>query len=206
MAIRWNSDKRYLRDLAGKGVNIIPTVWGENQSVAMAMQAHNMKKALLKPRSGASAEGIQIVSAEDVDGTLVLSSDYFMQPFMPQVRQGEYSLMFFRGNYAYTILKQPAEGSIFVQEEHGGVVRAIEPSALMIQQAQQVIEVAASQLGLPVTDLLYARVDALRDNDTLLLMELELIEPAIYLYLRDDAPMQFAQAIAQASTYRKGGA
>jgi hypothetical protein len=49
-----------------------------------------------------------------------------------------------------------------------------------------------------VDPTVYARVDGVVDEDRFLLMELELIEPMLFLADHPDAPTRFAEAIADA--------
>lgn len=113
-----------------------------------------------------------------------------VQRFMPKiVTEGEFSLFYFGGIYSHTILKTPKAKDFRVQEEHGGIITQIVPTEKLLQTAQTVFEQISDEL-------LYARIDFVRDeNDNFCLMELELIEPALYLRMEKNAPERFAKTI-----------
>lgn len=188
--IRWNSDKIYLRQLEAEGVTIVPSVWreaGEPLDIYAAMQAQGWAEAVVKPRTGAGAFGFSIVkSAEDaarVEANLTefAISGAVIQPLMTEVAtEGEWSFLFFRGadgllQYSHATRKVPASGTFTVQ---GGTWTLVTPDADLIAQAENVARAAEKVLAQP---LLYARVDAIVRAGVLTLMELELIEPQIFL-------------------------
>jgi glutathione synthase/RimK-type ligase-like ATP-grasp enzyme len=107
------------------------------------------------------------------------------QPFLPEIADGELSLVFFDGELSHAIRKVPAEGDIRVQPQHGGRVVAVQPSAHEVEAAERVLQAADR-------DLLYARVDFVADR---LLIELEAIEPRFFF---EYAPPQAAGKLAQA--------
>ena len=119
------------------------------------------------------------------------SRPFLVQPFRGHVlSEGEYSLFYFGGHYSHTILKTPREGDYRVQEEHGGIITAVPEDGPWRAVADAVI----AAIG---RTLLYARVDLVRNpDDGFELMELELIEPALYLRMDPDAPDRFAEAVA----------
>jgi glutathione synthase/RimK-type ligase-like ATP-grasp enzyme len=116
--------------------------------------------------------------------------DYLAQPFLENVvREGEYSLIFFNGGLSHCILKTPLATDFRVQEEHGGTIRAIAASSELIRAGEQVM-VAIGQVPLN------ARVDLVRmPEGSFGLMELELIEPSLYLRMDATAAEQFAKAL-----------
>ena len=113
-----------------------------------------------------------------------------VQPFMNNIiDEGEYSLFYFGGEYSHAILKLPAPGDFRVQEEHGGDIQPVEPSIELRVVGEKTVRLLDE---VP----LYARVDFVRDaDDQFLLMEMELIEPALYFRMDKDSPERFAQAV-----------
>lgn len=107
-----------------------------------------------------------------------------VQPFMPRILdEGEFSLFYFNGEYSHGVLKVPAKGEFRSQEERGGVIRRIRPLGERVPAALEETP-------------LYARVDFVRgDAGEFLLMELELVEPSLYLRTDPQAPFRFAAAI-----------
>jgi hypothetical protein len=104
--------------------------------------------------------------------------------------EGEYSVFFFHGSYIHAILKTPERGDFRVQEEHGGTIRAVDAEPSLAKAAARCL---AALERVP----LYARVDVARAavGDEWWLMELELIEPSLYLRMDAEAPERFARAI-----------
>jgi glutathione synthase/RimK-type ligase-like ATP-grasp enzyme len=87
------------------------------------------------------------------------------------------------------VLKTPASGDFRVQSEHGGAAERRDPPPELRAQAETVAALGAS-------GLLYARVDGVRRGRALLLVELELIEPYLYLDEAPGAALRLARAIA----------
>jgi hypothetical protein len=75
-----------------------------------------------------------------------------------------------------------------VQEEHGSELRLIEPEPALLAAGNAAIAAVGQKL-------LYARADLVRSDDTFRVMELELIEPSLYLRLDPAAPDRFADAV-----------
>ena len=111
---------------------------------------------------------------------------------MPNIiNEGEFSLFFFAGDYSHAILKVPAQSEFRSQEERGAEIQSILPCEKLLLRARQAMETFA-------TSPLYARLDLVRDaTDDFLVMELELIEPSLYLRMDSQAPIRFAKAIDQ---------
>lgn len=204
--VRWNLDKRYLRDLADAHVPVVPTVWldaGQPAQLADILEAQGWQRAVIKPRVSASAHGIwqtdQDSAAQqqpDLERMLA-TAGAMIQPLMPQIAQGEWSLVFFAGNFSHAVLKRPGAGNIFVQKRLGGT-SALYPAPLaLIEQATVLLRAAADRLLPTGETLLYARVDGPDVDGQLVLMELELVEPGLFLDLAGpEAAARFAQAVA----------
>ena len=199
--VKWNADKKiYLRDLEQRGACIVPTLWNdhkiENSQLQRWFEQLQTDELVIKPTIGANAQdAIRIKSgAEDAAGLnrIFDGRSYMVQPFMRGiVEEGEFSLFYFNGKYSHTILKTPKTGDFRVQEEHGGLIQTVEPSNELLATGDGVIKCT---LSTP----LYARVDFVRTTDgEFAVVELELIEPSMYLRQADRAPDSFANAIDQ---------
>lgn len=192
--VKWNLDKRYLCDLEDRNVPIVPTVWDAEYHEASFykwLEDLDTAEIIIKPTVSATAEHTYRLRSFDSALTGVFSGRSFMvQPFMPNiVAEGEYSLFYFGGEYSHTILKAPKTHDFRVQEEHGGIISAVEPNASLLEAGQRAF--AAIQ-----PSPLYARVDLVRDEkDNFVLMELELIEPALYFRMDAESPRRFAIAL-----------
>jgi glutathione synthase/RimK-type ligase-like ATP-grasp enzyme len=193
--VEWNLSKTYLRELESKQIKIVPTIWDEKS--VMHKDFHrwktffNTNKIIIKPIVSATAEHTYRLTEFLPELTEIFANKPFMvQPFMPKiVEEGEFSLFYFGGKYSHTILKSPKAKDFRVQEEHGGIITQVQPSKQLSATAQKVF----NQIN---ENLLYARVDFVRDdNDNFCLMELELIEPALYLRMDKNAPQFFAETI-----------
>ena len=196
--VRWNMEKTYLRDLAQQGVAIVPTVWvvqGEAPVLANILIEQGWTEAVVKPVISASAyetwvttsTGTVAVTDQSRFEKMVAQRAVMVQQKMP-IEQGEWALIFLGGTYSHAVLKRPAVGDFRVQEEHGGSSTLTEPPKWMIEQAKKVQA---------VFDCLYARVDGMDINGRFILMELELIEPALFLGLAAGSVGWFAEQIAK---------
>lgn len=113
-----------------------------------------------------------------------------MQPYLPEVASdGEWSLLFFDGEYSHAVIKRPKAGDYRVQSDYGGVALAAEPDAGLLASARRVLEAAAA---VGHADVAYARIDGVISQGRFLLMELEMIEPFLHLGNRADASERFA--------------
>ena len=188
--LRWNADKRYLLELEAQGVPIIPTRLAAGVGLGAALADRAGRDVVLKPRvSGGAWHTVRgVVGTPAFDAAVAAlppELDYLVQDFVPQVEtDGEWSLLFFDGRYSHAVIKRPRRGDYRVQSQHGGSVEAAEPSAALIASAQRVLEATAA---LGHADAAYARVDGVLVEGRFLLMELEVIEPALFLAGRPDA-------------------
>jgi glutathione synthase/RimK-type ligase-like ATP-grasp enzyme len=196
--VRWNLRKSYLRDLAQRGVPIVPTRWGtglDRAAVAELAGAYD-GEFIVKPVVSANADDTFRLAARLDDATvatlLATFTDraWMAQPFVDSViDEGEWSLFWFGGRFSHAIRKVPARGDFRVQEEHGGIITAITPEPALLRAAEQVMATLDDTL-------LQARVDLVRLADgSFALMELEIIEPSLYFRMHPRAPHNFADAI-----------
>ncbi|HWV59469.1 MAG TPA: hypothetical protein VN034_02365, partial [Sphingopyxis sp.] len=114
-----------------------------------------------------------------------------VQPLMPGIlTEGEFSLFFFAGKFSHAIVKRPASGDFRVQEQFGGRETVWDAS-----DAAQAL--AAQALAAAPAPPIYARVDMVGDAaGTLHIMELELIEPSLFLHHAPDKGAAFGSAVA----------
>lgn len=198
--VRWNLRKTYLRELAARGVAIAPTLWRErlrSGELASLFAELGAREAVIKPVVGAGASGAWRLDRASLPRLAAEIEDYYgdrpllLQAFADAVlTEGEYSLFWFNGRYSHAIGKLPQAGDFRVQEEHGGDIRAVEPESSLRAAAQTTLE-ALGEMPL------YLRADFVRSNDgrDWWLMELELVEPSLYLRMHPDAPRAFAAAV-----------
>ena len=199
--IRWNLDKHYLGDLARAGVNVVPTAYverGDPRSLAHVVAETGWDELILKPAISGAARHTYRFSADEAAvhectfGELVEQEAMMLQPFQHQVlEQGETSLMVLDGHVTHAIRKTPKSGDFRVQDDWGGTVHPHEPSA------EETAFAEAAVRSVPF-DVLYARVDAIRDNSgRLAIMELEMIEPELFFRFAPAAADVLAAGLAR---------
>ena len=183
-----NIDKRYLLDLP----STVPTI--VTSDAHEAMRENGWTRAVVKPLVSATAWRTEVMTLESAPPSH--PGPYLVQPFMDEVvRDGEWSFVFFDRAFSHAVLKRPASGDFRVQNDFGGSAEVLDPPQQLVAQAR------AFLAGIDAP-LVYARVDGIVRDDRLLLMELELTEPALFLELVPGAAARFAEAIAEFSSRR----
>ena len=191
--LAWNTDKRYLRELAASGVAIPPTAFVDaltQASVEQVFADTGADELIAKPAvSGGAWKTRRLRRGDVIDAAEPMPM--LLQPYLPTIEtQGETSLLYFGGHLSHVVNKRPVVGEFRIQEEFGGQYALVPaPPAEALALAEQVLRV----VGEP---LLYARIDTLPDADgRWLLMEAELIEPDFYLGVDPAQGAGFAQAL-----------
>jgi glutathione synthase/RimK-type ligase-like ATP-grasp enzyme len=197
--VEWNMDKIYLRDLAARGVPVVPTVCveeGTSPGLKLILEEQGWERAVVKPAISATAfqtwlTSVQgAVQTETVFRGMLKRSGVIVQRFVDEVQtKGEWSFIFFGNEYSHAVLKRARAGDFRVQEEFGGSSELAPPGDSLIEQAQRVVDLMGEEL-------LFIRIDGVDVKGELWLMELELIEPVLFLSLHPSAPHRFADAIA----------
>jgi len=197
--VEWNHDKSYLLELGEKGVAIPRTVWvkrGADLSLSTVLDERDWPKAVVKPLVSASAWRTFVTERPTTEADdpawreLLRDSGAMVQEFVAEVQtKGEWSLLFLGGAFSHAVLKRPRAGDFRVQSELGGTAVPAEPPPALVEAAHCLLRLVAEPL-------LFARVDGVEVDGNLVLMELELIEPALFLGADPAAPARFADAIA----------
>ena len=192
--VAWNADKRYLRELEEAGIPTIPTIWtepGSEDEIERTVAELGWGDVIVKPVVDLGAERLARVETAMVARILrSLDAPGMAQPFLDSVETvGELSLVFIGGELSHAVRKAPARGDFRVQSQYGGLQQRIDAPAA-------VLDVAAAALEAAPGDPLYARVDVIYDRTRRpLLIELELIEPNLFLGLAPGAGEAMARAI-----------
>jgi len=192
----WNADKAYLRRLAERGAPVVPTRYLDRlseEALHEAAAAFGSERLIAKPQVSALAwQTIRWSPGEPLDGGPI--GPAMIQPFLPAIQsEGEISLVYFSGGFSHAIRKRPRPGDFRVQPEYDSLIAPHAPAP---------DELAAAEAILAAIDepLLYARVDLVRGRDNApLLMELELVEPDLYLEFHPGGCPLFADAVARAA-------
>ena len=191
--LRWNSDKAYLGELGAKGVEVVPTVEVaalDDASLAEARARLGAEEIVVKPAISGGADGTHRIACGAPIPPDARGQRRLVQPLMPGIlTEGEYSLFFFAGKFSHAIVKRPVAGDFRVQEQFGGREAAWDAS-----DAAQAL--AAAALAAAPAAPVYARVDMVGDAaGTLHIMELELIEPSLFLHHAPDKGAAFGLAV-----------
>ncbi|MFM2411417.1 MAG: hypothetical protein RL481_2245 [Pseudomonadota bacterium] len=198
--LRWNSDKAYLVELGDAGVSTVPTLIRESLNEAAldsAREIFGTKRLVIKPPISGGADGTFLIGPSDSLPPETIEQRMLIQPFLHAIsEEGEYSLFYFSGQYSHAISKHPAKGDFRVQEQFGGEERSVEAPADAKALAEAAM--AATQKLMSCDALTYSRIDMVRDSEgTFRLMELELIEPSLFLMHSPDGGAAFADAICK---------
>ena len=193
--LAWNSHKGYLVELAAAGVPVVPTRLVRAGGEAALADGEHEAALVVKPAVSSGSRGAGRFEAGDPGAAahlaeLVAGGDALVQPYVASVAErGERSLIFFGGRFSHAVDKVPAAGDYRVQEMYGGTYREHDPTAAETAAAQSALAAA------PAHDLLYARVDMVEAADGPQVMELELIEPELFLGFHANAAERLARAI-----------
>jgi glutathione synthase/RimK-type ligase-like ATP-grasp enzyme len=203
--IAWNSKKTYLRELADAGVPTVPTVWVEHNSetdVPGDIAAQGWEDVVVKPVVDLGAKNLHKAGAREAHAALtsvLTRQDAMIQPFLPSLEtEGELSLIYIEGTFSHAARKHPAKGDFRVQSIWGGTAEPSTPEPHHLDIAER----ALAHLAEPP---LYARVDLVAGRDgSPCLIELELIEPNLYLSTDPAATNALVNAVLS-NCRRRGG-
>lgn len=198
--VKWNCDKHYLKDIADAGLNVIPTAFiekGEQFEPEQHFKAFNTGKLIVKPSISGSSKNTFLISPDaneniPVINRLLEKEAMMVQPFIPRIQEeGEWALVFFGGQFSHALVKKPAEGEFRCQQQFGGTAHAAQPAPTVLKAATEYIAGFANEC-------LYARVDGLVIDGTFHLMELELVDPYLFLSTNEDAAENYYTALKMA--------
>jgi len=198
--VRWNLDKHYLGDLARRGIPVVPTRFlerGATPDLGAILAAEGWDEGVVKPAVSGGArhthrfDAASAAATDRIVGALLSAEAFLVQPFEPAIlAHGEDTLVMVEGRFTHALTKRARPGDFRVQDDHGGTVHPCSPSAEQIQLAARAM---AAVDGRPA----YGRVDMVRRRDgTWGVMELELIEPELWLRRHPPAADALAAAIA----------
>lgn len=197
--VEWNTDKAYLLDLIEAGLPVVPTLAVETE-FELAPAIATFEPAVVKPRVGAGGRGVVVFDLEPggpegLDESQLQLGPWVVQPLVESVRtEGETSVFVLGGRVVSQVRKVPAPGEIRVHVEYGGREEAVELTEEASALALRAVDVAEKVLD---TALPYARADLMRMADgQLVVSELELVEPGLYLDLAPANAPAFADAVA----------
>lgn len=192
--VEWNSDKAYLLELEQKKIAIVPSIMALKGEPLEELPPCEWQTVVVKPTIGLATYGVKKFSLpRQIDEYRVHMRDLcqkhavLIQKFMPEVMEyGERSLMYFNGEYSHAVRKSP-----FQALAHAG--GAGETSA---KASNEEVAFGHKVLNTLESTPVYARVDIVPEgNGKPLLMELELVEPSLFLGFESGAAERFAEAL-----------
>lgn len=193
--VDWNLDKRYLLELEAAGVPVIPTVWtdpGETETAITEIEAEGWGDLIIKPVVDLGARNLVRVPAERGRAMLErYDAPTMIQPYLPSVAAtGEIGLVYAGGEFSHALRKLPARGDFRIQPQYGGTHEPLEATNEMLELGARSLAVA------PGPEPLYARLDLVTlDDGSSAVIELELIEPALYLDVEPTSAVRLARAL-----------
>ncbi len=195
--VRWNADKRYLLELRERGVAIVPSQVAAGACLREVVGGLAGQEIVIKPTVSATAYNTVrgLAGSEELSQKIDELPDdvYLVQPFLPEIQsEGEWSLIYFDGEFSHATLKRPADGDYRVQDDFGGTSTPADPAPVVRAGADAALAALDSR-----TPPVYARVDGVVSAGRFLLMELELIEPYLFLPHHPSAATRLAEAVAK---------
>ena len=201
--VRWNTDKRYLRDLESRGFPIVPTVWidvGCSIDLRGVLADRGWERAILKPVIGSTSREILRFDATNIGieaatrhlDRLLKRESMILQQYLSSVEtEGELSVILIDGEITHCVRKIPVSGDYRVQDDFGGTDEPAELSATDLDSARRIVESVDAPW-------LYARVDFLTDYEgRLRLTELEMVEPSLFFRHCRQAADRLADALCR---------
>lgn len=195
--LRKNMHKTYMRELNEKGVKIPHTAFFEKGvEPNFGKLSHiRTKELIIKPIISGGAWNTSRLSwseeeiIEDTVYALINTHGVMVQEFIPEVvEKGEWSHIYFNGEYSHSLLKRAKPGDYRVQDDHGGTVHEEKPPAGMLEQVDEIVRKIDD-------DPVYARIDGVDVKGEFTLMELELLEPELFFRTGKDSIQKFIGAI-----------
>jgi glutathione synthase/RimK-type ligase-like ATP-grasp enzyme len=189
--VRWNLRKDYVGKLAMAGVRTPGThiVAREAAAIEKVFDETGWQRAVVKPATGASGHSVELLDRDAVAHAVprLAAGDVLVQEFLPEIAEGELSLVYFDGVFSHAIRKRPPKGEFRVNSRFGATRAAETPSREVAEQG------AAALRALPEMPL-YARVDGVVRNGALIVIEVEVLEPALFMEFDPPSAERFAEA------------
>lgn len=192
--LRWNAHKAYLVELAAAGVPVVPTTVVPRGTPEPELDAGPL---VVKPAVSAGGRGTHrgdAASLAEVATTLLAAGDLLVQPVVESIgRDGEVSLIRIGDRWSHAVRKLPATGEFRVHERHGGRLEDHTPTSEEVAVAERAVACAPAPVHA-------ARVDLVRIAGEPTVMELELIEPELFLRRAPGSPDRLAEVLVAAAS------
>ena len=189
--VRWNLRKDYVGKLAAAGVRVPVTriVPRATSAIQRVFDETGWARAVAKPMTGGGGHSVELLTRDAVAAAVdrLVGDDVLVQEFLPEIAAGELSLIYFDGVFSHAIRKRPPEGEFRVNSRFGATRVAETPPRAVMEQG------AAALRVLPEIPL-YARVDGVVRDGALILIEVEVLEPALFMEFDPVSAERFADA------------
>lgn len=204
--IEWNMHKSYLEELEEASDAVAPTTCIERGSASLSeiCERNGWERVVVKPAIGTSSDGVWEAelpvsdNAENRFRSELGEGDFVVQEFQPAIADGELSMVFFAGEFSHATRTIPAKDDFRADTDYGASSSSVSPPASVRETGRELLDAAGDCLGIDRTDLTYARVDGVVQDEDFVLLELELIEPYLSLTAADGTIERFADAIEEA--------
>ncbi len=189
--VRWNLRKDYVGKLAAAGVRVPGTriVSRDAAAIERVFDETGWQRAVVKPATGASGHSVELLTRDAVTVAVakLAAGDVLVQEFLPEIAEGELSLVYFDGVFSHAIRKRPPAGEFRSNSRYGPTRNAETPPSVAVEQG------AACLRTLPELPL-YARVDGVLRDSQLIVIEVEVLEPALFMEFDPPSAERFAEA------------
>ena len=208
--VHWNAHKFYLRDLQRRGIVVVPSEFLERAGtvdLTALLRRRGWRECVVKPSHGASAQGVMHVGASSQEISagqayvreLLDRGEAIVQPYLESIAtHHERALVFIDGTYSHAVTKAPFMHANARLGDRAGMPPGAS-GEIPVDATSDEIAIATAALDASPPGHVYARVDVVRDDDGLpCILEVELIEPTLYLYADPAAPVRLARALVRA--------
>lgn len=193
---RWNLHKKYLFTLKDFGIPVPDTeliTMKSDYNLERLLSRVSGNKIVVKP--AISLNGLETTLRDKSDlaaiendlAVILRDRDAFLQEFVPEIKDGEISLVYFNGKFSHAVRKVPAVNEFRVHQEYGGSRVLFTPDEKLLNEIEKIIELRP--------ELLFSRVDIALVKDSWKLIEWEIIDPMLYLETAPGSAERFAEAI-----------
>lgn len=204
----WLMDKHYLLDFAAVGMPIVPTmVIAPDGSLELESFVGQHGAAVIKPAVSAAGAGLEFLP--DRKAARAFQPEFtdrcrrgaqLVQPFLPEIQtNGEWSLVYFGGEYSHGVHKLPARGQILVHAERGGSLGFAEPPPVVRRMGDRAAAAVPRAFAIHEDRScrmpLYLRIDIIETASGALLSECEGVEPELFFRARPGSAARFAELV-----------
>jgi len=192
--LKWNIDKHYLLELKRYGARIPRTFPVKSVGdLAEAFEVIQDNVGVIKPCFGGSGRDVEKVNLADAQSYLIRKQynnhSFLLQEMLPEISKGELSFVFIGGVHTHTVRSKPVKGEFRVNSQYGiSDISLFKAPNAFVKQAASIM----NMLPYPPT---YARIDCVVRDGQLICLEIETIDPTLFMNLFPKSAEQLAEAI-----------